>query len=532
MNKIKTIIRAVALIAIVSASTGCLDNFEDYNRNPNEATDDELERDNYLVGSKLTKLQNMVIPSEEHLYQFVEALEGGSYGGYVEATVDSWETKFSTFNPTADWLKAPFVDVITETYPAYRGIINKTDDEVAVALANVLRVAIMNRLADAYGSIPYSKIVEDKKERLTVPYDTQQEAYTQMFKELDAALEALERNRDLSTEAFGEYDQVYNGDLKKWIKYANSLKLRMAMRLSYIDEQTAKAKAAEAIADGVITENADNAKLQPELNRTALLWNSWQDHAIGADILCYMNGYKDPRMEKMFLANDVGDYVGIRIGIDVTSKSQAMSKYSNMIVASDTPYLWFNAAEATFLHAEYELRWGSAETAKTLYEQAVRLSFEERGASGADAYLVDATKKPAPYTDPLGNYSASARSEITVPWETATDGSDTEAVQERNLERIIVQKWIAIFPLGVEAWSEHRRTGYPKLLPVPTDKSGGTVDVAQGARRLPYPVEEYQQNNANLQLAIQTLDGEQQNGNRTGDVMGTRVWWDCKSYNN
>lgn len=56
MNKMKTIIRAVALIAVVSASTGCLDNFEDYNRNPNEATDDELERDNYLVGSKLTKL--------------------------------------------------------------------------------------------------------------------------------------------------------------------------------------------------------------------------------------------------------------------------------------------------------------------------------------------------------------------------------------------------------------------------------------------------------------------------------------------
>ena len=67
MNKIKTIIRAVALIAVVSASTGCLDNFEDYNRNPNEATDDELERDNYLVGSKLTKLQNMVTVSYTHL---------------------------------------------------------------------------------------------------------------------------------------------------------------------------------------------------------------------------------------------------------------------------------------------------------------------------------------------------------------------------------------------------------------------------------------------------------------------------------
>ena len=219
---------------------------------------------------------------------------------------------------------------------------------------------------------------------------------------------------------------------------------------------------------------------------------------------------------------------------DATLRAELKEKTAEstvMIVASDTPYLWFNAAEATFLHAEYELRWGSAETAKTLYEQAVRLSFEERGASGADAYLVDATKKPAPYTDPLGNYSASARSEITVPWETATDGSDTEAVQERNLERIIVQKWIAIFPLGVEAWSEHRRTGYPKLLPVPTDKSGGSVNVEQGARRLPYPVEEYQQNNANLQAAIQTLGAEQQNGDRSGDVMGTRVWWDCKPYN-
>ena len=109
--------------------------------------------------------------------------------------------------------------------------------------------------------------------------------------------------------------------------------------------------------------------------------------------------------------------------------------------------------------------------------------------------------------------------------------TDAEAVKERNLERIIVQKWIAIFPLGVEAWSEHRRTGYPKLLPVPTDKSGGTVNVEQGARRLPYPVEEYQQNNANLQAAIQTLGAEQQNGDRSGDVMGTRVWWDCKPYN-
>ena len=118
----------------------------------------------------------------------------------------------------------------------------------------------------------------------------------------------------------------------------------MAMRLSYVKSDVARAKAAAAIAGGVIEANADNAAMHAAENRTTLIYNDWGDHRVGADILCYMNGYKDPRMEKMFLANDVGDYVGIRIGIDVTSKSQAVSKYSNMIVASDTPYLWFKVA--------------------------------------------------------------------------------------------------------------------------------------------------------------------------------------------
>ena len=394
--------------------------------------------------------------------------------------------------------------------------IKEEDSEPATSAKDVER--------SAYGPIPYSKL--ESNESVYVEYDSQEAVYTKMFEELDEAIEILGRNTTLPAEAWSRYDGVYYGNIAQWLKYANSLKLRMAMRLSYVKSDVARAKAAEAIAGGVIEANADNAAMHAAENRTTLIYNDWGDHRVGADILCYMNGYKDPRMEKMFLANDVGDYVGIRIGIDVTSKSQAVSKYSNMIVASDTPYLWFNAAEATFLRAEYELRWGSEETARSLYEAAVRLSFEERGASGADAYLAQTDVKPAPYTDPVGNYSAMAQSDIGIPW---VDGAENF---ERNLERIIVQKWIAIFPLGVEAWSEHRRTGYPKLLPVPTDKSGGTVDVAQGARRLPYPVEEYQQNNANLQLAIQTLDGEQQNGNRTGDVMGTRVWWDCKSYNN
>lgn len=528
--------RALALAATVF-SAGCLENFDEYNHNPNEATDGELERDKYDVGSKLAQLQSMVIPTGEHLYQFTEILAGDGYGGYAESTVDSWETKFTTFNPSVERLKAPFVDVLTQTYPDYRGILRRTDDEVILAVAKLLRVAIMHRLTDQYGPIPYSKILENRKEQLTVAYDSQQQVYEHMFSELDEALAVLNANTGLSTEAFGDYDQVYGGSIPKWIRFVNSLKLRIAMRLSYAAEQTAKTKAAEAIAGGVITANADNAMFLPTLNRTAMIWNDWQDHVVAADFVSYLNGYADPRREKMLTSVTVTEIVkdpdtgkdvevtrqvfqGLRIGITPTSAKDAKEKCSYPLIDEQSPFLWMNAAEVAFLQAEYELRWGTIAAAGEHYRRGVQLSFEERGAGKADAYLSDATLRPAAYTDPLGGgHGFAARSAITPVWNDADD-------METALERIITQKWIAIFPLGNEAWAEYRRTGYPRLMPVPDEgnKSGGMVNPLYGARRLPYPAQEYSENRQNVTDAVQNLLGGPDNA-------GTRLWWDCKPLN-
>ncbi|BDW79931.1 hypothetical protein BFINE_57260 [Bacteroides finegoldii DSM 17565] len=94
---------------------------------------------------------------------------------------------------------------------------------------------------------------------------------------------------------------------------------------------------------------------------------------------------------------------------------------------------------------------------------------------------------------------------------------------ERNLERIITQKWIAIFPLGLEAWAEHRRTGYPRLLPAVENKDpNNSVDIAIGPRRLPYPADEYNSNAANIAKAVQMLGG--------ADAAGTPLWWDAKDH--
>jgi len=519
--------------------TSCTGMYEQMNTNPNQVTAEQMEVKNYRTGTKVLNLQNLVVPVEEHIYQFNESLSGGPFAGYIGSTVDTWLTRFETFNPSADWRKWPFSNVITETYAPYRGIVTGTDDEVANAFAKLLRVAIMHRVTDSYGPIPYSDILTN--EGITVKYDSQEDVYMSMFSEIDEAIEVFRENIGLDASSWSTYDYVYYGNISQWLRYANSLKLRMAMRLSYVNPALAREKASEAISAGVITSNADNAQMHAVENRTTLIYNDWADHRVGADIINYMNGYEDPRREKMFTAIDVTEagaavkkYFGVRIGSDVSGKTAFISNYSNMIVSSTDPYLWLNAAEVSFLMSEYELRWGDASKAKELYEKGITLSFEERGAAGAAEYIADASRTPAIYTDPLGTYSWPYRqSDITIAWEDSGNlaaGTVPAAdAAERNLERIITQKWIAIFPLGVEGWSEYRRTGYPRLLPAVQDKSNGTVDLNRHARRMTWPAEEYSMNGANLSEAISILDAET-SGNRKGDTMGTCVWWDVKQY--
>ena len=510
MNSMKQIVKTaqfLLLSAVLFCAWGCMSDFDAINRNPSEATDEELGRENYKISTNLRGLQNWVVPVQEHRYQFNESLTGNPYAGYMAETPDGWKEKFSTFNPSADWLKWPFVIVMQEVYPYFRGVVNNTEDEAAIALARLFRIAIMHRMTDTYGPIPYSKVIEDSSESLTVAYDSQETVYMKMFEELDAVIAALHANEQMSAEAFRKSDNVYYGDIKKWIKYANSLKLRMAMRLSYVKSDIAQKKAEEAVADGVILDNADNAYMHAPENRVALIYNDWGDHRVGADIISYMNGYKDPRRAVMFTQgtwNKKTDYYGMRIGTDPTNKSAMVSTYSNQIVDSKTPYLWMNAAEVTFLRAEGALRgWAMQGDAKDLYEKAVKLSFEERGATGVDTYLADETLVPAGHlNDPRGaKYNYDRQTDVKIKWNDA-DGT------EKNLERIITQKWIANFPMGLEAWAEFRRTGYPELAPAIDNLSGGVIsDNFRGLRRLRYPYTERNLNKSNYDKAVALLGG-------------------------
>lgn len=525
-------IYAPLLAVVLASSWGCTAGFERINTNPNQVTKEQLTGDNYDIGSTITTLEGMVVSTQQHLYQFYELMVGCAFGGYAGETNNGWLNKFSTFNPELEWQKGPFKTTMDSTYPPYRSIIALTDDPVALAMAKILRVAVMHRLADSYGPIPYTKVMEDKHESLTVGYDSQKEAYLQMLKELDEAWQALDENRTLPSDAFAKFDNVYGGNIQQWLRYCASLKLRMAMRLTYVNDPDidARALAEDAVSKGVITDNADNANLKVETNYSTECWYDWADHRVAADIICYMNGYNDPRRAAMFTsprkdADGNPVYVGIRRGIFPHNKDSYVGPCSNSAVSVSSPYLWMNAAEVAFLRAEGALRgWDMGGKAEDFYNRGIELSFEEhnvaKAADAAAAYAADNTAKPEAYTDPVSSNSASAPSTVTVKWAAGTDA----ATDELNLEKIITQKWIAMFPLGLEAWAEYRRTGYPRLFPAVENKSGGSVDSKLGARRLNYPADEYQENRSNVEKAVsEYLSGP--------DNMGTRLWWDKRNLN-
>ena len=528
MKRIYNILLIMILSLFLLPLGGCFDS--DINRSMYEADGEEMQRENHIVGATLKGMQGLVIPTREHLYQFMDAMAGGAYGGYLEGIVDTWVMKFSTFNPEQGWLKSPFADPIKDMYPQYRDMLNKTDDSVALAFGKILRVCIMHRVTDIYGPIPYSKMMDNDNsgEDLAVPYDSQEQVYTQMLKELEEADKVLEENKDLSSEAFRKLEDLYYGNISKWRKFVHSMQLRIAMRMSYVNPTEAQRIAQEAVEAGVIESNEDNAMLHVAENRSELLFNNWNDYRISADLVSIMKGYEDPRLDKMFVKGvqtvdqdgekvDVYDYYGVRIGIFTQKKDDMINLYSKQVISSTDPYLWMNAAEVTFLRAEGALRgWDMGGSARDFYEQGVKLSFDQRKVSGADEYLANAVAVPEPFVDPVNpakcNYTP--KTKITIAW---NEGASTE----EKLERIITQKWIANFPLGFEGWADYRRTGYPEVFPSVSNLSNGVIDTNRQLRRLPFPLSEKQGNSANVSAAVSMLGGPE-----TG---ATDLWWAKKN---
>lgn len=536
----RSIINKLISGALTVVSISCTGNYMEINSNPYQPGD--LSADDYALGSAMNNLASCVVSADVNTAQFTDCLLGGPMGGYFADSNSSWNNTIANYNATDNWtnvfLKSDrIIPILFTNLAAVETIAQNSGNEVPLAVAKIIKVAAMSRVTDAYGPIPYSQIGKDGS--VTTPYDSQETVYDAFFQELSEAVTTLLANPEASLTATADY--VYSGNLTKWIKLANSLKLRLVMRIVYANETKARQWAEDAVKvenGGIIEVNADNAQWNyfgtvTNPLYTATRYNAAADTETGgdthaaADIICYMNAYNDPRLQAYFVKSEWGndnEYVGIRRGIDLSTISNIARKYSGVKVAQSDPVYWMNAAEVAFLRAEAVGVFGFTNVgsdAKTLYEKGVSLSFEQWGAGSATGYLTSNSQdKKLSYTDPSGANSYGQTDKfvaIAAKW-------DTGASKEQMQQRIITQKWIANWMLGNEAWADFRRTGYPYLMPT-TDvgnKSGGIItDLEAGARRMPYPTDEFISNKENVENAVATLL-------KGADTYATRIWWDCK----
>lgn len=503
-------------ILFTTLLAGCTGQFEVINKPGYEASEDDLSGDNFKLGMFFLQLQEYVVPARTNDYQLAENLIGSVYARYLMTTKSDWaKSNFSVFHVNDQWLNLPFSETMSKFYAPWFQIKQLTQGKgTYYALAQILRVAAMHRLTDLYGPIPYTRV---NGNTLTSPYDSQETVYRTMLDELDAAIDTLTLfvSENPAKRPMIKFDRVYNGDFRKWIYLANSLKLRLAIRIRYADPALARHKAEEVINHpiGAILSNSDNAAYRcPKQNPLYTIAHIYQDTRVSADILSYMNGYEDPRRAAYFntsVIEGLAGYHGLLSGSDYGLDALNLS-FSTPAAQPADPLIWCTASEVAFLMAEAALLgWNFPETPQTYYERGIHLSFQQWNIAGYASY-VESDRIPLTYRDPYGIYNdCGIKSKLTTRWNENTGF-------EPKLQRIITQKWIALWPLGQEAWSEYRRTGYPILLSIPQ-----YIPIAyKVANRIPFPPAEYQQNSDHISDALLLLQGP--------DDFATRLWWDQK----
>lgn len=529
-----SIIKSGILVSALFAAAACTGNYLNINTHPYEVTKDQMMQDDYIIGATLSAICGTVVSTDVNTAQFTDCLLGGPMGGYYSST-GSWSKTIDNFNATDDWTRVFMSSdrIIPTLFTNLKELHEITDDPVIHSMATVVKVAAMQRVTDTYGPIPYSKIGVNSE--LLVPYDSQEQVYDKMFEELDAAIPVLEDNASLTYSA--NADPVYRGSVRSWCKFANSLKLRLAMRIVYTeggkDKAARKFKEVMEHPIGAFTSNSDNAALQPVAFGdkgnplyTAVKYNQISGSVTGgdthaaADITSYMTAYNDPRCGKYFIESEFEDdefrYTGALISVVKPPLGTVGRKYAGVNIGYNDPLQWMNAAEVAFLKAEAVVLGLISGDAGEYYNEGIRLSFEQYGVGASyAAYISNDEKTPVTYVNPEGESRPSALTDIAVKWDDAATAAEKQ-------ERIIIQKWIANFNLGNEAWADHRRTGFPKFFPASDEgnMSGGIVDNSFGARRMPYPQDERTSNAENYSYAVANLLGGRDN-------MATRVWWDC-----
>ena len=483
---------------------------------------------------------------QPHAYQYQRSSSIDNYAGY-------WTTTKSTFAfggplPTLytfpnDYLGGPMDNTIfTQSYNAIHHATELGKPEWR-AIALIIQAYQGHEIVDFYGAAPFSDW-RNLQRNPPLTYERGEDIYTQIFNDLDEAIRIL-KERQPSRDEIAKIEDLTiqtlsNGDWRMWVKFANSIKMRMAMNIVKYDAGTAQQKFEQAVTDdiGVLNEtDARDIAYYQEQNACCLwtLGNSWHDIRLGATLENILKRYNHPLLTRWFDTNSYPikekgsgiqapiDVYGVRAGINMRNNNTTGKDKGGYgpfsTLSGDFKYMpqaFFKRTESLFLMAEGALRgWNTlGRTAKDLYEAGIRLCFQENGITDEtviNQYMEQTKAQDIDYVDPYNNENNIAgRVKVGVKW-------DETNTNEEKLEKIITQKYIANFPMSAEAWTTFRRTGYPRIFPVDVNnmKDQG-VDTELQLRRI--PIEETANNTLEIASLVQAL-GQPNTG-------ASRVFWD------
>ena len=482
--RINRSILAGSVLALAVTASACDDGLTGVNRNPNEPEDVAPQ---YLLAD--AQVQGIGLDYGTH---------GVWFGLYLN---DIWPQHLAQiqYNDEDKYILRPNVlqNVWNVQYsgPLANLAMLKNTDEGAPnqgAVAEIMSQYIFQVLTDHWGPIPYTEALQGDSGVISPTYDTQDVIYDGMLSALTTAVSEID---PAGPTPFEDGDLIYGGDMDAWRKFANSLRMRMAMRIVDVEPGKAQEEFMAGYSAGGFESNADNAQLEwgSSINAQNAHYDVFEnqdryDFVISATIVDTLKSYNDPRLEVYAdPAPSDGEYRGLRNGLEPSEYDPQMiladfSPIGSAFLQPSTPSTLMSYSELLFLQAEAAWRgWPVAGTAADLYEEAVAASLAQHGASATeiDAYLAQ-------------------------PRVAASTG-------DALLEQIYLQKWISLYMNGPEAYAEVRRTDVPEL----ELGEGHVIDTFP--KRITYPATEQQLNEGSYNAAVGIL-GE--------DELEVRLWWD------
>lgn len=566
INKIA--IRASILsIATGLAFTSCTDKVGDNEFNTvTTATSDSVSDVSTALGM-LQQAMYRLHDSRVHQYQYQFNLHIDNYAGYLVVANKLQGRLPRTYSPNANFETGPngnLLWVARQVVPVMNSAEKLNRPELG-AIGAIMYNFSASEYVDVHGPMPY-KAYRVLQSEPPIAYEATSEVYKAILADLKVQQQILKDVGNLSSEQQAEItriDRIAGGQLKRWIGFANALRMRMAMRMVKVEPDLAKAEFESALNDsqGYLLE--DDIKLM-DVGRHPLytISEDWDDTRLGAGLGNLLDRLHHPVRAKWFTPLSGGEfidmngnvtvqaseskYAAMRGGMSTYAKEETIfgnsyRRFSRINSAySTSPIYIFKASEVQFLLAEANVRgWTTPNGAGTHYGLGVRKFFESEGIADQLVTYMSQNADACPRLDYVDYWNSANNSPADA------NGSESLGVRwnnglsnEKKLEMIITQKYIANYPLSLEAWSDMRRTGYPILVPIhPEEVGDGSIPPAGWTnpsgltpsrliRRIPFVKTGSVVITDIVGTAIPTLKAEDKSMFSGNDVQAAHLWWD------